>query len=135
MAVKDCAYDLLGTEKVLAATDLAYYTGCDEYVLPLYALGGAGYIGTVANAVPRHFRAIVDAFDAGDTDGAARLQRRAVPLIEAVMAAGLPGTVTVKALLARLDLPSGPVRPPLRPVGRETADGLLARYEELAGAR
>lgn len=135
VAVKDCAYDLLGTQKVLTTTDLAYYTGCDEYVLALYAIGGAGYVGTVANVVPRHFRAIVDAFDAGDTDGAARLQRRAVPLIEAVMAAGLPGTVTVKALLARLGLPSGPVRAPLLPASRQTADGLLEVYEELVGAR
>lgn len=41
VAVKDCAYDLLGTQKVLAATDLAYYTGCEEFILPLYAVGGA----------------------------------------------------------------------------------------------
>jgi 4-hydroxy-tetrahydrodipicolinate synthase len=43
-----------------------------------------------------------------------------------MMAAGLPGTVTAKALLATLGLPAGPVRAPLRPAGRETADGLRA---------
>jgi 4-hydroxy-tetrahydrodipicolinate synthase len=134
VAVKDCAYDLLGTQKVLAETELAYYTGCDEYVLALYALGGAGYIGTVANAVPRHFRSIVDTFDAGDTAEAARLQRAAVPLTEAMMASGLPGTVTAKALLGRLGLPAGPVRAPLRPAGREVADGLLEAYEALVAA-
>ncbi|MGX5186500.1 4-hydroxy-tetrahydrodipicolinate synthase [Streptomyces avermitilis] len=131
VAVKDCAYDLLGTQKVLARTELAYYTGCDEYVLALYASGGAGYVSTVANVAPHHFRSILDAFDAGDPALAARLQQRAVPLIESMMAAGLPGTVTAKALLGRLGLPSGPVRAPLRPAGRETADGLLAVYEEL----
>ncbi|BAC74054.1 4-hydroxy-tetrahydrodipicolinate synthase 1 [Streptomyces avermitilis] len=131
VAVKDCAYDLLGTQKVLARTELAYYTGCDEYVLALYASGGAGYVSTVANVAPGHFRSILDAFDAGDPALAARLQQRAVPLIESMMAAGLPGTVTSKALLGRLGLPSGPVRAPLRPAGRETADGLLALYEEL----
>ncbi|MER5471964.1 4-hydroxy-tetrahydrodipicolinate synthase [Streptomyces sp. NPDC002685] len=131
VAVKDCAYDLLGTQKVLARTELAYYAGCDEYVLALYAIGAAGYVSTVANAVPRHFRSILDAFDAGDTAEAARLQRRAVPLIESMMSAGLPGTVTAKALLGRLGLPAGPPRPPLRPADRETADGLLAAYEHL----
>ncbi|MGW7049810.1 4-hydroxy-tetrahydrodipicolinate synthase [Streptomyces avermitilis] len=131
VAVKDCAYDLLGTQKVLARTELAYYAGCDEYVLALYASGGAGYVSTVANVAPRHFRSILDAFDAGDPALAAHLQQRAVPLIESMMAAGLPGTVTAKALLGRLGLPAGPVRAPLRPVGRETADGLLAVYEEL----
>ncbi|MET7908642.1 4-hydroxy-tetrahydrodipicolinate synthase [Streptomyces avermitilis] len=131
VAVKDCAYDLLGTHKVLARTELAYYAGCDEYVLALYASGGTGYVSTVANVAPGHFRSILDAFDAGDPARAARLQQRAVPLIESMMAAGLPGTVTAKALLGRLGLPAGPVRAPLRPAGRETADGLLAVYEEL----
>ncbi|WP_190037625.1 4-hydroxy-tetrahydrodipicolinate synthase [Streptomyces fructofermentans] len=131
VAVKDCAYDLLGTQKVLARTDLAYYAGCDEYVLALYALGGAGCVSTVANAVPRRFRSMLDAFDAGDTAGAARIQRELTGLIEAMMASGLPGAVTVKAVLTARGLPSGPVRAPLRPAGREAADGLLAVYGEL----
>jgi 4-hydroxy-tetrahydrodipicolinate synthase len=134
VAVKDCSYDLLGAQKVLHRTELAYYAGCDEQALALYAVGGAGCVSTVANVVPRRFRALLDAFDAGDTAGAARLQRGANDLIEAMTAAGLPGTVTVKALLDRLGLPAGPVRPPLRPAGRETADGLLAVYGRLVGA-
>lgn len=134
VAVKDCAYDLLGTQKVLAETELAYYTGCDEYVLALYAIGGSGYIGTVANVASRQFRSVLDAFDAGDTVEAARLQRRTIPLTELMMSSGLPGTVTAKALLGRLGLPAGPVRAPLRPADRETADGLLRAYEELVGS-
>ncbi|MEU4085298.1 4-hydroxy-tetrahydrodipicolinate synthase [Streptomyces aureus] len=136
VAVKDCSYDFLGTQKVLARTDLAYYAGCDEHVLALYAVGAAGYVSTVANVVPGLLRAVLDAFDSGDPAGAARLMRRSVPLIEAMMAADLPGTVTAKTLLSALGLPAGPVRPPLRPAGREAADGLratLARVtEELA---
>ncbi|MFF4524703.1 4-hydroxy-tetrahydrodipicolinate synthase [Streptomyces bluensis] len=134
VAVKDCAYDLLGTQKVLARTEMAYYTGCDEYVLALYAIGGSGYISTVANVTPRHFRAIIDAFDAGDTAEAGRRQRLTIPLTELMMGSGLPGTVTAKALLGRLGLPAGPVRAPLRPAGREAADGLLAAYEGLVDA-
>ncbi|MEV0221332.1 4-hydroxy-tetrahydrodipicolinate synthase [Streptomyces sp. NPDC050704] len=132
VAVKDCAYDLLGTQKVIGQTDLAYYTGCDEYVLAQYAIGGAGYISTVANVTPRHFRSVIDAFDAGNTGEAARLQQLTIPLTELMMASGLPGTVTAKALLGALGLPSGPVRAPLRPAGREATDGLLAAYEELS---
>ncbi|MEU6667237.1 4-hydroxy-tetrahydrodipicolinate synthase [Streptomyces sp. NPDC046727] len=131
VAVKDCSYDLLGAQKVLARTDLAYYAGCDEHVLALYAVGGAGCVSTVANAVPAHIASILAAFDAGDTARATRLQLAAMPLIEAMMGAGLPGTVTAKALLARLGLPAGPLRAPLLPAGRETADGLLAAYEAL----
>ena len=131
VAVKDCAYDLMVTQKVLCQTDLAYYTGCDEYVLALYALGGAGYVSTVANVIPRHFRSIIDMFDAGRTAEAARLQQRALPLIELMMASGLPGAVTAKALLAGLGLPSGPVRAPLRSAAREAANSLLAAYEDV----
>jgi 4-hydroxy-tetrahydrodipicolinate synthase len=131
VAVKDCSYDFLAAQKVLARTDLAYYAGCDEHNLALYAVGGAGYISTVANVVPDQLRAVLDAFEAGDTPVSARLQLRATPLIEAMMSAGLPGAVTAKALLGELGLPAGPVRAPMRPAGREAVDGLLAAYREL----
>ncbi|MEU2181988.1 4-hydroxy-tetrahydrodipicolinate synthase [Streptomyces thermolilacinus] len=126
VAVKDCAYDVLGTTKVLARTALAFYSGCEELNLPLYALGGAGCVSTVANVAPAEVRAVLDAFDAGDTAEAARLNRRLLPLTERMMASGLPGAVTAKALLA-----AGPVREPLQPAGREAADGLRRAYEEL----
>jgi 4-hydroxy-tetrahydrodipicolinate synthase len=131
VAVKDCSYDLLGTQKVLARTELAYYAGCDEQILALYAVGAVGYVSTVANVVPRQLRSIVDAFDSGDTGRAALLQQRAMELIESMMAAGLPGTVTAKGLLSALGLPAGPVRPPLRPAGPEALDGLREAYERL----
>ncbi|MFC8898921.1 4-hydroxy-tetrahydrodipicolinate synthase [Streptomyces cinereoruber] len=125
VAVKDCAYDLLGSARLIAETGLAYYSGCEELNLPLYAVGGAGYVSTVANVVPRRLRAVLDAFDAGDTAGAARLNARLLPLAERMMASGLPGTVTVKALLGGLP------REPLLPADRETADGLRALHEAL----
>ncbi|MEW2272394.1 4-hydroxy-tetrahydrodipicolinate synthase [Streptomyces griseofuscus] len=131
VGVKDCSYDLLGTQKVLARAELAYYAGCDEHNLALYAIGAAGCISTVANAAPRHIRAVLDAFDAADTARARQLQLRATPLIESMMAAGLPGTVTAKALLSRLGLPAGPVRAPLLPAAPETTAELHARFEEL----
>ncbi|MDI3387412.1 4-hydroxy-tetrahydrodipicolinate synthase [Streptomyces sp. B-S-A8] len=135
VGVKDCAYDLLGTQKVLARTELAYYTGCEEFILPLYAVGGAGYISTVANVVPAELRAILDAFDAGDTAGATLLQRLALPLIELMMADGLPGTVTAKALLGALGLPAGPVRAPLRAADERRTARLVTAYEATNSAR
>ncbi|WDV50829.1 4-hydroxy-tetrahydrodipicolinate synthase [Streptomyces coeruleorubidus] len=131
VAVKDCSYDFLAAQKVLARTDLAYYAGCDEHNLALYAVGGAGYVSTVSNVIPDRLRAVLDAFDAGDTTQAARLQQEATPLIEAIMSAGLPGTVTTKALLTALDLPAGPVRAPLRPADAKTTDGLLSLHKTL----
>ncbi|MER5743881.1 4-hydroxy-tetrahydrodipicolinate synthase [Streptomyces sp. NPDC002225] len=129
VAVKDCAYDLLGSTKVIGATSLAYYSGCEELNLPLYAVGAAGFVSTVANVVPGPLRAVLDAFDAGDTAGAARLNLLTAPLGEAMMASGLPGAVTAKALLD-----AGPVREPLQPAGRGAADGLREVYAELLSA-
>ncbi|MEV0964108.1 MULTISPECIES: 4-hydroxy-tetrahydrodipicolinate synthase [unclassified Streptomyces] len=132
VAVKDCAYDLLGSTRVIARTSLAYYSGCEETNLPLYAVGAAGFVSTVANAAPRPMRAVLDAFDAGRTAEAAALNHLTLPLAELMTASGLPGTVTAKALLEALGLPAGPVREPLRPAGPEAAGGLLTAYEELA---
>ncbi|WP_405695737.1 4-hydroxy-tetrahydrodipicolinate synthase [Streptomyces sp. NBC_01185] len=129
LAVKDCSYDLLAATRVMARTSLAYYSGCEELNLPLYALGGAGYVSTVANVAPRQMRSVLDAFDSGDTAGAARLNGLTIGLVEAMMASGLPGTVTAKALLD-----AGPVREPLQPAGREATDGLRGLYEELLAA-
>ncbi|MFH9828436.1 4-hydroxy-tetrahydrodipicolinate synthase [Streptomyces bobili] len=131
VAVKDCSYDFLAAQKVISRTELAYYAGCDEHNLALYAVGGAGYVSTVANLVPAQLRSVLDLFDSGDTTKAALLQQRATRLIELTMSDGLPGAVTVKALLNELGLPAGPVRAPLMPAGRETADGLRAAHEEL----
>ncbi|MEU9307794.1 4-hydroxy-tetrahydrodipicolinate synthase [Streptomyces sp. NPDC048256] len=131
VAVKDCSYDFLGAQKVLSRAELAYYAGCEEHHLALYAVGGAGYVSTVANVAPDRLRSVLDAFDAGDTSRAARLQRQAMELVESMMASGLPGTVTAKGLLGDLGLPAGPVRSPLRPADRETVAGLRAAYDRL----
>lgn len=129
VAVKDCSYDFLSAQKLISRTDLAYYAGCDEHILALYAVGGAGCVSTVANAVPAHVRAVLDAFDAGGTTRAAHLQHQVTPLIEEMMAKGLPGTVTAKALLADLGLPAGPVRSPLKPADARTTAALRKAYD------
>ncbi|MET9653099.1 MULTISPECIES: 4-hydroxy-tetrahydrodipicolinate synthase [unclassified Streptomyces] len=125
VAVKDCADDLPASARIIASTPLAYYSGSEELNLPLYAVGGAGYVSTVANVAPGPMRAVLDAFDKGDTAEAARLNARTLPLVTLMMAAGLPGTVTAKALLG------DHVREPLQPADRETVDRLRAAYEEL----
>ncbi|WPP29162.1 4-hydroxy-tetrahydrodipicolinate synthase [Streptomyces sp. CL7] len=131
VAVKDCSNDFLTAQKVMARTDLAYYAGCDEHNLALRAVGGAGCVSTVANVAPSAVRSVLDAFDHGDTAEAVRLQHRLTPLIEAMMASGLPGTVTAKALLPTLGLPAGPVRPPLRPADPRTTAALRETYDRL----
>ncbi|MGW6459688.1 4-hydroxy-tetrahydrodipicolinate synthase [Streptomyces sp. NPDC055078] len=119
VAVKDCAYDLLGSTKAIANTSLAYYSGCEELNLPLYAVGGTGYVSTVANVAPRALRAVLDAFARGDTAEATRLNQLTLPLTELMMSSGLPGAVTAKALIG-----TGPVREPLLPADPPTTAAL-----------
>ncbi|MFP8904515.1 MULTISPECIES: 4-hydroxy-tetrahydrodipicolinate synthase [Streptomyces] len=111
-AVKDCAYDLMKTAKVLGSTGLVYYSGCDEMNLPLRAIGAHGCVSTVANVAGPAVRGVLDAFDAGDHTEAARRHQALVPLVDAMMSQ-VPGAVSVKALFAAAGLPGGPVRPPL----------------------
>jgi 4-hydroxy-tetrahydrodipicolinate synthase len=138
LAVKDCGYDLLKSAKVLAATSLAYYSGCDEQILPLRALGATGCVSTAANVLPGAVRAVLDAYDAGDVTRAAARQLALVPLIEAVTGGEAPGTVTAKALLNHLGLPAGPVRGPLLDAGPQLtsrlADALRKAQEPSADA-
>lgn len=133
-AVKDCANDLLGSAKVIARSGLAYYSGSEELNLPLRAVGGTGYVSTVANAAPHALRAALDAYDRGEVAAATRHHQRTLPLVELMMSAGLPGTVTAKALLGALGLPSGPVREPLQSAGAKVTDALLAAYGTLTSA-
>ncbi|MDX3385062.1 4-hydroxy-tetrahydrodipicolinate synthase [Streptomyces niveiscabiei] len=130
VAVKDCSYDFLAAQKLISRTDLAYYAGCDEHNLALYAVGGTGYVSTISNAAARQVRTVLDLFDAGDTSAAAKAQQRLIPLTESMMSSDLPGTVTAKALLSALGLPSGPVRRPLLNADPETTKALRAAYEE-----
>ncbi|MFI1182181.1 4-hydroxy-tetrahydrodipicolinate synthase [Streptomyces sp. NPDC020799] len=129
--VKDCAYDLLGSSKVIAETGLAYYSGVEELILPLRAVGGVGYVSTVANVAGPAVAAVLDAFDRADTAEATRRHQRLLPLVQLMMAAGLPGTVTAKALLGALGLPGGPVRAPLRMADADRTAELVAAYAAL----
>jgi 4-hydroxy-tetrahydrodipicolinate synthase len=123
--VKDVSYDLLKSGLVMAETGLVYYSGADEMNLPLFAIGATGYISTVANVAGPQVRSVLDAFEAGDHEGAARRHRALLPLIDAVMNE-VPGTVAVKALFRAAGLPGGPVRGPLLPAD----DALTARLAE-----
>ncbi|WP_419993950.1 4-hydroxy-tetrahydrodipicolinate synthase [Streptomyces boninensis] len=131
LGVKDCAYDPLKSARVLAATNLAYYSGSEENNLPLRAIGAVGFISTVANVAPREVIGILDAFDAGDTTEAAHRHQALAPLVDAVMSAGV-GTVMAKALLRTQGLPAGPVRGPLKDADAAQTAALLEQLRRSA---
>ena len=53
---------------------LDLYSGNDDQIVPLMALGGVGAISVLSNIMPRETVEICNKFFAGDIDGAAKLQ-------------------------------------------------------------
>jgi 4-hydroxy-tetrahydrodipicolinate synthase len=111
VAVKDAKGDLPASSRVLAETDLAYYSGDDAMTLPLLAVGGVGVIGTSTHFTGRGMGELIAAFERGDTAEALRLHRRLLPIFTGIFRTS--GTILVKGGLRMRGLDVGPVRLPL----------------------
>ncbi len=112
VAVKDAKGDLVSSATVMAATDLAYYSGDDAMTLPLLAVGGVGVVGTSTHFTGRRTKAMMDAFVAGDVDRALALHRELLPVYTGVFAT--QGVMLVKAGLAARGMNPGGLRRPLK---------------------
>ncbi|MEU8611101.1 4-hydroxy-tetrahydrodipicolinate synthase [Actinoplanes sp. NPDC048791] len=111
VAVKDAKGDLAGSADVLRRTDLAYYSGEDAAILPLLSIGAVGVVGTSTHFIGPQTKAMIEAYERGDTAGALALHRQLLPLFTGIFRT--QGTILVKAGLRALGLPAGPVRSPL----------------------
>ena len=111
VGVKDAKGDLVASSRVLAETDLAYYSGADAMTLPLLAVGGVGLIGTSTHVSGPGARAMIEAYEAGDVTTATRLHRQLLPIFTGIFRT--QGTILVKAALRLRGMDLGPVRPPL----------------------
>jgi len=124
VAVKDAKGDLAGSSAVLAATDLAYYSGEDALNLPLLAVGGAGFVSVVGHVFTRPLVELLAAFDAGDLVRAIALHQQLLPAYTGFFRT--QGVITTKAALTMLGLPAGPVRLPLVDATAEQIEVLRA---------
>ncbi|KOX08247.1 4-hydroxy-tetrahydrodipicolinate synthase [Micromonospora profundi] len=111
VAVKDAKGDLTATSWVTSRTALAFYSGEDALTLPALAVGSVGVVGTSTHFTGALTAQMIEAYDAGDMPTALALHRRLLPLFTGIFRT--QGTILVKAGLASLGLPAGPVRPPL----------------------
>ncbi len=112
VAVKEAKGDLFGASRIMAQTDLAFYSGDDALNLPWLSVGAAGFVSVVGHVVGADLHDMIDAFRAGDTHRATEIHRRLVPVITAIMTR-TQGVIATKAALSLLGLPGGVVRPPL----------------------
>ena len=111
VAVKDAKGDLTASGRVMAETDLAYYSGDDAITLPLLSIGGVGVIGTSTHFSGAGTMAMIDAYESGDIAEARRRHRALLPIYTGIFRT--QGTILVKAGLSLRGRPVGPVRPPL----------------------
>jgi 4-hydroxy-tetrahydrodipicolinate synthase len=127
VGVKDAKGDLQASAEVMAATDLAWYSGEDALTLPLLALGAVGTVGVITHLVGPQTLSMIEAWSKGDVEEALSLHRSMLPVIRAMFVT--QGAITTKAALNALGLPSGPTRLPLVDLD---ADGLTALRAGLA---
>jgi 4-hydroxy-tetrahydrodipicolinate synthase len=112
VAVKDAKGDLFASSRVMAATDLVFYSGDDALNLPWLSMGAAGFVSVVGHVVGGELHEMIDAYLAGDTERARRIHRRLIPVIIAIMTR-TQGVIATKAALSLVGQPGGAVRPPL----------------------
>lgn len=112
---------------------LRLWSGNDDQVIPLLALGGRGVISVMANVVPRPTHDMVARWLAGDTTGALELQLRLLPLVAALFAESNP--IPVKAAVAWLGFDVGDPRPPLCAVDTGVHARLVSALRDLGVER
>jgi 4-hydroxy-tetrahydrodipicolinate synthase len=112
-AVKDAKGDSWASTKVMAATDLLWFSGADEVNLPLLAQGATGVVSVVGHVAGDRYRAMVEAVDRGDLAEARRIHASLIPVVDAIMTTS-QGAIMAKAALVELGvIDSAFVRLPL----------------------
>lgn len=132
-AVKDAKGDLHAGSKVLAATDLAYYSGDDPLTLPWMSVGAVGVVSIISHVVGPHVRAMVDAALAGDYVTARAIHLALMPVHRAMSrTGGGAGLVFAKAALTAAGFPAGHPRLPQVPATALQIERIEADLAELA---
>ncbi len=111
VAVKDAKAALVETAWVTSRTDLAIYCGDDALTLPSLAIGAVGVVGTSTHFIGVRTKEMIEGYAGGNVDLALHRHHELLPLFTGIFRT--QGVILVKAGLARLGLPSGPVRAPL----------------------
>ncbi len=131
VAVKDAKADFAAATRVMAETDLLFYSGDDGLTLQWMAMGAVGLIGVTTHVVTRRFRELIDAINANDLGTARKINFELEPVIRATMTR-VQGAVAAKQILKWQGvLPNSVVRLPL--VEPDAAEIAIIR-EDLAEA-
>ena len=111
--VKDATGNIEMSTKLMTLVDddFALYSGDDDEVVPLLALGGSGVISVLSNIAPKETHDICEKWFNGDIKGSLDAQLKAFPLIKALFSEVNP--IPVKAALNLQGKNVGSMRLPL----------------------
>jgi 4-hydroxy-tetrahydrodipicolinate synthase len=124
VAVKDAKGDLAASARVIAQTDLAYYSGDDAMTLPLLAVGAVGVVGTSTHFSAVGTKQLIKAYLDGDVAAALQLHQQLLPIYTGIFAT--QGCILVKAGLRLQGRDVGGLRSPLIDATAAEIEGLRA---------
>ena len=121
VGVKEASGNLSQIVKLMSLADgkVDLYSGNDDQITPLLALGGKGVISVLSNVAPRQTHEICAKFFAGDVAGSCAEQLRAIPLCNALFCEVNP--IPVKKALNLQGRGAGILRMPLCEMEEENA--------------
>ena len=121
VGVKEASGNLSQIVKLMSLADgkVDLYSGNDDQITPLLALGGKGVISVLSNVAPRQTHEICTKFFAGDVAGSCAEQLRAIPLCNALFCEVNP--IPVKKALNLQGRGDGILRMPLCEMEEENA--------------
>ena len=97
-ALKDAKGDLFEASRLMAETDLLWYSGDDVVNLAHLALGATGIVSVVGHVAGDDYAEMIRLVDAGDLPAARAIHRRLIPAVDAIMHTS-QGAIMVKAAL------------------------------------
>jgi 4-hydroxy-tetrahydrodipicolinate synthase len=113
VGIKEASGNISQVAKLMQLADgcVELYSGNDDQIVPLLALGGQGVISVLSNVAPQQTHDIVAKFLEGDVVGSRELQLKAIPLVDQLFCEVNP--IPVKAAMNMLGWEVGPLRMPL----------------------
>lgn len=126
VAIKEACGNISQIAKVaaLCGDKIDIYSGNDDQIVPILALGGKGVISVLSNIMPKETKEICTRFFSGDIKGSAALQLKLLSLIDALFSEVNP--IPVKAACAAMGYCENYLRLPLTPLEKAHEENLLS---------
>lgn len=101
---------------------LDIYSGNDDQITPIMALGGIGVISVLSNIAPKYTHDLAMSYLNGDVQKSCEMQLKALPLVRALFCEVNP--IPVKAAMNLMGKEVGPLRMPLTEMEEEHKETL-----------